>query len=143
MEIETMGKIPVVANIENLMDLYELERGSLPDAEVRRVVVDALVDSERAILSMPKGLIQQLGLHLVGIRRARTVDGPITVQIYGTVRLTIQGHDGSMDVAELPDDGPVLIGRIPLHALDLVVDSQNRCLIGNPEHSGVQMLEMY
>ena len=44
------------------------------------------------------------------------------VNIYGTVRLTVQGRDCPTDVTELPDDCPVLIGQIPLELLDFVVD---------------------
>ena len=42
-----------------------------------------------------------------------------------------------------PDDCPVLIGQIPLEALDFVVDPANRRLIGNPAHGGEQMIELY
>ena len=46
--------------------------------------------------------------------------------MYETVRLTIQGRDCSMDVLEVPDGVPVLIGQIPLEHLDFVVDLPNR-----------------
>ena len=65
------------------------------------------------------------------------------VQIYGTVRLTIQGRECPTDVAEVPDDCPVLIGQVPLELLDLVADCKNHQLIGNPEHGGEHMYDMY
>jgi hypothetical protein len=37
----------------------------------------------------------------------------------------------------------VLIGQVPLEMLDFVVDPQSQRLIGNPEHGGEQMLELY
>ena len=48
-----------------------------------------------------------------------------------------------MDVMEVPDDTPVLIGQLPLEQLDFVVDLQSRSLIGNPAHGGEQMYELY
>jgi hypothetical protein len=48
----------------------------------------------------------------------------------------------TVDVTEVPDDVPPLIGQIPLEMLDLVVDLRNRRLIGNPEHSGERVLEL-
>jgi hypothetical protein len=48
-----------------------------------------------------------------------------------------------VDVLDLPDDVPVLIGQIPLEYLDFVVDPQTRRLIGNPAHGGEQMYELY
>ena len=44
---------------------------------------------------------------------------------------------------EVPDDCPVLVGLIPLEALDFVVDPVNQQLIGNPAHGGEQMVELY
>ena len=38
------------------------------------------------------------------------------------VRLTILGHDGTTEVAALPDDAPPRFGPIILTLLDLVID---------------------
>ena len=48
-----------------------------------------------------------------------------------------------MDVIEVSDDVPVLIGQLPLEQLDFVIDSRNRTLIGNPAHGGEHMFELY
>ena len=92
---------------------------------------------------MPARLIQQLGLKPLRMRHVRTSAGLATVQMYGGVRLTIQGRDCLSDVTELPDDCPVLIGQIPLEALDFVVDPIGQRLIGNPAHGGEHIIEMY
>jgi hypothetical protein len=59
------------------------------------------------------------------------------------VRLTIQGRICTMDVMEIPDDTPVLIGQLPLEQLDFVVDMRSHSLIGNPAHGGKHMFELY
>ena len=48
-----------------------------------------------------------------------------------------------MDVTELPDGCPVLIGQIPLEAMDFVVDMPSRSVIGNPAHGGEHVIELY
>ena len=48
-----------------------------------------------------------------------------------------------MDVTEVPDDVPVLIGQLPLEHLDFVVDMPSRSLIGNPAHGGEHMYDLY
>ena len=63
--------------------------------------------------------------------------------LYEAVRLTIQARGCTMDVLEMPDDVPVLIGQLPPEHLDLVVDLRNRQLIGNPAHGGEHMSELY
>ncbi len=88
-------------------------------------------------------MISQLGLTKRRTRRVTTSKGASEADVYATVRLTIKGRDCPMDVLEVPDDVPVLIGQIPLEYLDFVVDPQSRSLIGNPAHGGEQMYEMY
>jgi predicted aspartyl protease len=139
-----MGKVLVTAKIENLSDVYDVEKGVLAADQVRQVeVTDALVDTGASGLGMPSRLIAQLGLRPVRKRRARTSAGVIDVQMYGATRLTIQGRDCFCDVTELPDECPVLIGQLPLEMLDFVVDPVNQRLIGNPAHGGEHIIELY
>lgn len=140
----TMGKVLVTAKIESIEDLVKAKFGLISEPEIRAVVVDdALVDTGATTLSMPKKLITQLGLAPMRQRRARTTAGFVTIQNYGAVRLTIQGRDCTCDVAELPDECPVLIGQVPLELLDFLVDPVSQKLIGNPAHGGEQMIELY
>jgi predicted aspartyl protease len=144
MDTETMGRVTVRAKIENLSDLHHVETQRIPAEQVRCLEVDdALVDTGATLLSMPKNLIERLGLKPVRTRKAMTSSGPVTIQMYGTVRLTIQERECNTDVTELPDECPVLIGQIPLEQLDFIVDLQGRRLIGNPAHGGEQMIELY
>jgi predicted aspartyl protease len=144
MGTDTMGRVTARAMIENSGDLYMAEKGALAADQVRRIEVDdALVDTGATNLSMPKKLIQQLGLIPFRSRVARTSAGTTTFHVYGGVRLTVQGRDCHLDVLELPDDCPVLIGQIPLESLDFVVDMSAHRLIGNPAHGGEHMIELY
>lgn len=109
--------------IENLKDLWLVETGQLPAESVRRLTLrDALVDTGASDLSLPSQLIGQLGLKQWTTRTARTPVGLRTFNIYEPVRLSILGRDCTVDVAEVSDDAPVLIGQVPLELLDLVVD---------------------
>ena len=144
MENATMGKVLVAAKIENLHDVLDVQTGKLSADKVRSVEVsDALVDTGATTLSMPKRLIAQLGLFPLRTRKVRTSAGPATVQIYNAVRLSIQGRDCTIDVMEVPDDCPVLIGQISLELLDFVVDPIGQQLIGNPAHGGEHIMELY
>ena len=95
------------------------------------------------MLSMPERYIQQLGLDRIRTRRARTTNGVAEFGVYSLVQLTIQGRDCRVDVAEVADDCPVLIGQIPLESLDFVVDPIGQQLIGNPEHGGEHMIDLF
>ena len=144
MEIDAMGKVVVSARIENLWDAHDLERGTLSPDRVRCIeVTDALVDTGATMLSMPGRLIQQLGLGQQRTRTARTASGTAEFAIYDAVRLTVNDRNCIVEVAELPDECPVLIGQIPLEALDFVVDSIGQKLTGNPDHGGKEMIDMF
>jgi len=140
----SMGRVTTEALIENFGDVFLVERGLLAPDQVRSIsITDALVDTGCTMLGMPKKLIDQLGLTFVSSRPGMAMNGPVECRQYGTIRLTIMGRSCPLDVMEVADSCPVLIGQIPLEYLDFVVDPRERKLIGNPAHGGVQMYEMY
>lgn len=144
MEIPTMGKVVVPARIENWRDVEDVARGSLSPDDVRAVEVeDALVDTGATMLSLPSRLVGQLGVSRLRSRTARTTAGVKSFTIHGPVRLTIQGRECITEISEIPDDCPVLIGQIPLEMLDFVVDPLGQRLLGNPDHGGQQMIDMF
>jgi len=145
MGISTMGKVVVGVTVENLMDLYEVHKGARKSEEVRRLEIpDALVDTGATCLSLPDRLVKQLGLERYRSRRARTSSGELKeFDMYGMVRLTVQGRDCNVEVAAIPDECPTLIGQVPLELLDFLVDPVQQRLVGNPAHGGEQMFDMY
>jgi clan AA aspartic protease len=144
MEMTLMGRVLTEALIENAKDLYAVELGMiLPDQARRVMLTDALVDTGATLLSLPTKLITQLGLKKVGTKRVTASSGQSEAGIYEAVRLTIQGRSCTMDVLEVPDTVPVLIGQIPIEHLDFVVDLRSRKLIDNPAHGGEHVYEMY
>jgi predicted aspartyl protease len=144
MEIDPMGRVVTEATIENLGDLFEVQRGQRTADQVRRITVsDALVDTGATTLALPVRYLNQLGLTKRYEKRGTASRGVCTVAVYEAVRLTIMERDCTVDVMEVPDEVPVLIGQIPLEMMDLVVDPKGRKLIGNPAHGGEQILELY
>jgi len=144
METDRVGGVLTEALIENLEDIWAIEAGILQPGEARRLAIhEAIVDTDTTLLSLPTGLIKQLGLSRVRSKRVTSRNGPTTTNIYDPVRLTIQGRSCTMDVMEVPDTVPVLIGQLPLAHLDFVIDLRDRKLIGNPAHGGEHIYELY
>jgi len=140
---ELMGRVTVPAVIESLEDVYRAHRGEIPTEQIRRIEVsDALVDTGATSLSLPRKLIDELGLLPIRTRRAVTTVGIRDVATFGAVRLSIAGRDCVCDVTEVDAACPVLIGQVPLELMDLVVDPGRRQLIGNPAHGGEHMIEL-
>lgn len=140
----TLGKVVVAAKMENLDDLFRAERGEIARDAVRTIEVkDALVDTGASTLLMPRKMIQALGLRQFKTRPSRTLGGPIQIGTYSAVRLAIQGRECHLDVGEIDDAYPVIVGQIPLELLDWIVGPKGQRLIGNPEHGGEHMIDAF
>ena len=144
MGAELMGRVVVEATVESINDLVLAQNGHLSREQVRTITIDdALVDTGATMLALPKRLIDELGLKKSFEKPAMSSRGLSVVNVYEPVRLTVQGRFCNVDVVELPDEVPALIGQVPLELMDWVVDPKNQRLIGNPEHGGEQMIELY
>ena len=128
--------------LENLKDLHLSEAGFLNSEDVRRLTVeDALVDTGATGLCLPKSLIEQLGLTPIRNIHVQTANGPAERTFYSEVRYTVLERSYSIQVTDLPEEAPVLVGHMILEALDLCVDIQNG-LVYNPAHDGEWTVKM-
>src|SRR5260370_6890983 len=144
METQTMGKTLVKARITNLNDLINAKKGLLGTEQVRSMEVEnALVDTGAKYVSMPKKMIQELGLAYYATRPATTAADDMPCHLYSSVRLEVQGRDCNIDVAEVADTCPVIIGYFALELLDFIVDPRSQRVIPSPEHGGQQVIELY
>ena len=137
-----MGQVIVNINLINLSDLM-LKRAGARKAAPRTVAVDALVDTGATGLYLKPSIIKKLGLQPVEKIVSRTTNGRVERNKYEEVRMELMGRRDAFQVVEIPEDVPNLIGQIPLESLDFVVDPKRQRLIGNPEHGGIQMTEIF
>ena len=85
--------------LANLEDLVLAKRGVIAPEEVRRVTIkDALVDTGASRLSLPKPIIEQLGLSPVGSVNSMTANGMVTRTVYAEVEFTILERTESIRV---------------------------------------------
>ena len=139
-----MERVVVDVTVVNHDDIVRVADGLISVEQIRSVQIsDALVDTDALYLSLPKRMIEQLGLRPERKKRMKTTNGSTVRTIYGIAKLKIRDRSATVEVAELPDDCPVLIGQLPLEAMDWVVDCANQQLIGNPAHGGEEMYESY
>ena len=138
-----MGRIMTRVKIANSTDVEIVGRGLMTPNEVRRVEIDALVDTGATMLALPEDVVRQLGAPSLGIRKVRDARGiVIEVEWVGNLRIEILGREMTTDALILPAGATPLIGQIPLEALDLVVDPKSRELRVNPESPDVPLLDL-
>ena len=127
----------------NREDAILAREGYIKLEDVRQIMVkDALVDTGASRLSLPKRLIQQLGLTPVGKTKSMTANGVANRTVYSEVEFTILERPGSIQVTDLPDNAPVLVGHIVMELLDLCLDVK-RGLIYNPAHGNEWIEEQF
>ncbi|MCZ6676944.1 MAG: hypothetical protein O7E52_06815 [Candidatus Poribacteria bacterium] len=95
------------------------------------------------MLCLKQSVIERLGLPLLGQRKARTTNGIVTRNVYSGAHLSLMEREGIVNVTEVPDDCPNLIGQISLEELDFVLDLREHQIIPNPAHDGEFQIDLY
>jgi clan AA aspartic protease len=138
-----VGRVFVDVKVTNVDDLRRAERGEITPQQVRSEVISALVDSGATFFCLPLDAVTRLGLPFTRTRDSRTVLGPATMNIHGAARVEVQGRACDVEVLALPHSTQALLGQLPLEAMDFWVDCTNQRLVGNPEHGGQWMAEVF
>lgn len=128
-----MGEVRVRVKLTNAGDEVMVRRGLLSADKVRHYEADALVDSGAIRSVLPSYVVQQLGLAIVRTTRVTYAnDGAEDVEVTEVVGIDINGRRTTEETLVLGSE--VLIGQTVLESLDLLVDSTNQRVVGNPAH---------
>ncbi|HEX6767352.1 MAG TPA: clan AA aspartic protease [Polyangiaceae bacterium] len=118
----------------NSGDLRLARDGLLAPESVRRLELEALVDTGATDLVLPADVVAALGLPEIDRREIRLADGSIrVVSKVSELRIEILGRRMGSDAYVMPEGSTPLVGQIQLEDLDLVVDARSRELKVNPE----------
>jgi predicted aspartyl protease len=91
--------------------------------DVRSVnLAQVLVDTGATLLSLPKDLIERLGLRLGDEVTVQTATGTTVARRFRNAVLTVEGRTGTFDCLELPGGTSPLLGVVPMETLGLVPD---------------------
>lgn len=102
-----------------------------PDLE--EVTVMAVVDSGAIDLVVTEHLAAQLHLAELRPRQVRLADGSsLRVRYVGPVKVETQGRDCTTSAYVLGEQ--ILLGAIPMQAMDMIIHPRDHRLVPNPEH---------
>lgn len=129
-----MGRVDTALTITNAIDQARLEAGEIEAGDVRSVTLDGvLVDTGATHLSLPAGIIAQLGLRPLRELTVGTAAGPRPTRLFRDAELTVMGRSAPLPVLELPEGVQPLLGVTPLEVLGLQPDVISRQLQLLPE----------
>ncbi|MDR3284903.1 MAG: retroviral-like aspartic protease family protein [Treponema sp.] len=117
--------------LKNGGDVLDLRRGRIKEPEVRQTTVTALVDTGAWTLVIDDDTCKQLGLEVVGTESTTLADGSKAFyQLAGPVEVHWKDRRTSCDAIVLPSADEILLGAIPLEAMDLMVHPRTEEVVG-------------
>ncbi len=119
-------------------DLALVRAGYIPESEVRKVKILALVDSGASMLAITESIRRLLNLSKLDEMQAELADGSVTtLDIVGPLEVRFENRKTIVNAMVLPDEGEVLLGAIPMQGMDVLIDPKWEWLIVNPESPDV------
>ena len=129
-----MGITYADITLTNSGDLTLLHKGYIEKKEVKTTSVAALVDTGASMLTIPRSIQKQLGLPKIDEQNVELGNGSIiTVDVVGPVEIRFENRVTITTAVVLPDEIEVLLGAIPLQAMDVLIDLRRERLVVNPQ----------
>lgn len=137
-----MGEVRAKLLLENQKERILADAGHL-ETQVRRLEIDALVDTGAVMLLLPQDVVEALGLAVEG-KIIVTLANDEKVELSRARHLSLTLADRQMDTDCLvgPPRCEPLVGQIVLERLDLIVDAVRRAVSPRPESPFLPSLKM-
>lgn len=138
-----MGLVYAEIEIINGEDIALARRHVIGEEEIKRITVNALVDTGSYMLAINESIQEQLQLPIVEKRKAQMADGSILeCNVVAPVEIKFKNRRSSCSAMVLPGDSEVLLGAIPLEDMDVLIHPLRQELIVNPEHPYFAQMKM-
>jgi clan AA aspartic protease len=126
-----MGVVYTELTLKNGTDVGMVGRGIIKEPEVRQTTITAMVDTGAWTLVIDDNTCKQLGLEVVGTESTTLADGSKAFyQLAGPVEVHWKNRRTSCDAIVLPNADEILLGAIPLEAMDLMVHPRTEEVVG-------------
>ena len=138
-----MGEVKIPLSLENAFDRERCLTNEIQEDQVRKVEVQALIDTGATMLVLPQEVVERLGLRIRGqvivtYADERKEERPRA----GVVTVFVGDRDTDVDCVVGHPNSEALVGQIILEAMDLIVDCVNQQLVPRPESPFLPLLKM-
>jgi len=117
--------------LENVIDRCLATRGYIEDDKIRTLVVQALPDTRIWTLVINEEVREKLGLTITDETMSSFTDGePFSSPITEAVKIQWKDRYIELPALVIPEAKDVLLGALPLEAMDLIVDPVHKKLAG-------------
>ena len=126
-----MGHVNTEITLKNSRDVIKAEDGHIPMQNIRQLTTFALVDTGAGTLVIDETTRDKLGLRKVGDRDGTLANSKKEKYgIVGPVEVHWENRFTVCHALVLPGADEILLGVVPLEAMDLMVDTVNHRLVG-------------
>jgi len=135
-----MSIVHTEITLKNAVDVSNVSNGILKNHEIRQTTVQALVDTGAWTLVINEAIRNKLGLQIIGTDFGTLADGTReSLNVAGPLEIIWKDRRTICVALVLPTADEVLLGAIPLEALDLTINPRKEEVIGahgdQPLHS--------
>jgi clan AA aspartic protease len=118
-------------NLTNAGDLSAVQNGLIPKEKVRKTSVKAMPDTGAWTLVINEKTRQKLGLNIMETSQSTLADGKTdTYDVTEAIRIQWKNRSTVVPAVVVPKGKDILLGALPLEAMDLMVDPVNEQLVG-------------
>jgi clan AA aspartic protease len=126
-----MGLIYTTISLTNCKDITKAELGHIDEQDIRRITVKALADTGAWTLVINEAVREKLGLEAVRTAPGTLADGTkAEYKLAGPLEVRWKDRLTNCDALVLPDAEDVLLGAIPLEAMDLTINPRREEVVG-------------
>ncbi|MDR1654383.1 MAG: aspartyl protease family protein [Treponema sp.] len=117
--------------LANAADISNARNGLIPGAKVRTITVEAMPDTGAWTLVINEDARQKLGLAIEETSESTLADGKTdTYDVTEGVKIQWKNRSIILPAVVVPDAKDILLGALPLEAMDLMVDPVHEQLVG-------------
>ncbi|MDR1175963.1 MAG: hypothetical protein LBK83_10905 [Treponema sp.] len=122
--------------LANAVDISNARNGLITEAKIRKITIDAMPDTgarteTRGLLVINEETRQKLGLAIMETSESTLADGKIdTYEVTEGVNIRWKNRSTVLPAVVVPDGKYILLGALPLEAMDLMVDPVHGQLVG-------------
>jgi clan AA aspartic protease len=126
-----MGEVRAEITLVNIRDQNVADGGYMPQDQVRRLRVNAVVDTGAMTLVINEETREKLGLRVEETGETTLAGGgKVQSRITEYVEVRWKNRKSSCQAVVLPDEEDILLGTLPLEEMDLMVHPLENEVIG-------------
>jgi clan AA aspartic protease len=126
-----MGEVRAEITLVNIKEQGAADLGYIPQEQVRRLTVNAVVDTGASTLVINEKTREKLGLRVEETSEALLAGGvKIPSGTTEPVRIHWNDRKTTCEAVFLPNEEDVLLGAIPLEGLDLMIHPLRQEVVG-------------